>query len=87
MGADDADRDRGIAQILGEEPTPEFACQVAETCRMLLDRLDDEELKKVALYKMEGYSNEEIARAMDCVVRTIERKLARIREKWESEQG
>ena len=86
MRGDDADQERGIAQILGEEPTPEFACQVAETCRQLLDRLDDEDLKTVALYKMEGYSNEEVAEAMDCAVRTIERKLARIREKWEREK-
>jgi RNA polymerase sigma factor (sigma-70 family) len=86
MRGDEGDRERGIAQILGEEPTPEFAAQVAETCRQLLDRLEDEDLKKVALYKMEGYSNEEIAEAMDCVVRTVERKLARIREHWESER-
>jgi len=80
----DADeKDAGIAKILGEEPTPDFACQVAETCRRLLDRLDNEDLKRIALYKMQGYSNEEIAQAMDCVMRTVERKLARIREKWE----
>lgn len=82
----DSGQPRGIAQILGEEPTPEFACQVAETCRQLLDRLESEDLKTVALYRMEGYSNEEIARAMDCVVRTVERKLARIRERWELEK-
>ncbi|MHC4400974.1 MAG: ECF-type sigma factor [Planctomycetota bacterium] len=82
----------GIAQILGEEPTPEFACQVAETCSRLLDQLDDEDLKRIATYKIEGYSNEEIAEQMDCVVRTVERKLARIREAWgyereESQEG
>lgn len=81
----DAEKEAGIAKILGEEPTPEFACQVAETCGRLLDRLGSEELKRVALYKMEGYSNEEIAQAMGCVMRTVERKLARIREKWECE--
>ena len=82
LAQSDADKEAGIAKILGEEPTPEFACQVAETCGRLLDRLGNEELKRVALYKMEGYSNEEIAQAMDCVMRTVERKLARIREKW-----
>lgn len=77
------ENEAGIGKVLGEEPTPEFACQVAETCTELLDRLDDEELKTIALYKMEGYSNQEIAEELDCVMRTVERKLARIREKWE----
>lgn len=82
----DPEEEGGIAQILGEEPTPEFACQVAETCGQLLDRLGEEDLKTIALYKMEGYSNEEIAQTLDCAVRTVERKLARIREQWELEK-
>jgi len=82
LGGND-DKEGGIGKVLGEEPTPEFACQVAETCTELLDRLDDEELKTIALFKMEGYSNQEIAEELDCVMRTVERKLARIREKWE----
>ena len=76
----------GISQIISEEPTPEFACQVAETCGLMLERLGDEELKTVALYKMQGYSNEEISEELDCAVRTVERKLARIRQLWESGQ-
>ncbi|HID76787.1 MAG TPA: RNA polymerase subunit sigma-70 [Planctomycetaceae bacterium] len=81
------ERQGGIGQVLGEEPDPEFACQVAETLRRLLDRLDNDDLRKVALLKMEGYTNEEVAKLMDCVERTVERKLARIREAWEEEQG
>jgi RNA polymerase sigma factor (sigma-70 family) len=80
---DEMEAEGGIARILGEQPTPELACQLAETCRGLLDRLPDQDLKKIVLYKMEGYTNEEVAKAMDCVERTIERKLARIREMWE----
>jgi DNA-directed RNA polymerase specialized sigma24 family protein len=66
-------------QIVGREPTPEFAAQVAEECQRLLAALDDPELRSVALWKMEGYTNEEIAEGLACVPRTVERKLKLIR--------
>ena len=39
-------RDDGIASVLGTEPTPELAAMVADDCRALLDRLEDEKLRK-----------------------------------------
>jgi hypothetical protein len=36
---------------------------------------------------MEGYTNEEIAKKLDCVPRTVERKLAVIRGRWEKENA
>jgi DNA-directed RNA polymerase specialized sigma24 family protein len=74
---------RGLEQVMGEEPTPALACMLAENCRNLLDQLDDESLRSVALFKMEGYSNEQIARELRVTVRTVERKLRRIRARWE----
>jgi DNA-directed RNA polymerase specialized sigma24 family protein len=53
---------------------------------MLLARLQDETLKAIAVYKMEGYSNKDIAEKLGCVERTVERKLARIRQIWEREK-
>ena len=38
-----------------------------------------------ALYKLEGYTNEESARLLDCAPRTVERKLARVRQCWAPE--
>ncbi len=75
----------GIEQVLGREPTPELAALVAENCNQLLDALEDDTLKQVALLKLESYTNEEIAEQLHCVPRTIERKLERIREKWSQE--
>jgi RNA polymerase sigma factor (sigma-70 family) len=74
---------RGIEAVLGEEPTPELAADVSEQVELLLRELDDESLKTVTLLKLEGYTNVEIASKLDCAVTTIERKLARIRKKWE----
>src|SRR5262245_43189299 len=43
-----------LDRIVGREPTPEFAAMVAEQSRQLLDRLEDESLRRIALWKMEG---------------------------------
>jgi len=65
--------------IVGPEPTPEFAAEVAEEYRRLLAALADRELESVALWKMEGYTNAEIAGRLGCAPRTVERKLQVIR--------
>jgi DNA-directed RNA polymerase specialized sigma24 family protein len=70
--------------VVGREPTPEFAAQVADECRHLLGRLADADLEKVAVAKMEGYSNGEIAERFGCAARTIERKLQLIRDIWQA---
>jgi DNA-directed RNA polymerase specialized sigma24 family protein len=68
-----------LDQVVGREPTPEFAAQVAEECQRLLDGLDDPELRQIALWKMEGDTNEDIAARLGVVLRTVERKLHLIR--------
>ncbi|HEX5273343.1 MAG TPA: ECF-type sigma factor [Gemmataceae bacterium] len=73
----------GLEQVVGSEPTPEFAAQMAEECQRLLGQLSAGDLREVAVMKMEGYSNEEIAAKLGCVPRTIERKVALIRSLWE----
>jgi len=78
-------REAPLEQIEGPEPTPAFAAQVAEECRQLLERLDSPELRSVALLKVEGYGNEEIAARLGCGVRTVERRLRLIRSIWEQE--
>ena len=62
-----ADEEPLLAQVIGQEPTPEFAAQVTEECRRLLDQLGEGELRSIALWKMEGYTSEEIAARLGCV--------------------
>lgn len=69
---------------IGAEPTPAFAAEVADQCRALLDRLGDANLRRVALWKLEGYTNAEIAGLLDRSVATVELKLKLIRLKWEA---
>jgi DNA-directed RNA polymerase specialized sigma24 family protein len=72
-------------QVLDPEPTPELAVQMADECRRLLDRLGDETLRAVAVGKMRGDTNAEIAARLGCVEQTVERKLKRIRSLWSQE--
>src|SRR5262245_22647587 len=74
-----ADGGPGLSAVVGAEPTPSFAAQVAEECRRLLDRLGDDELRAVALLKMEGYTNAEVADKLGRSLATVERKLKLIR--------
>jgi DNA-directed RNA polymerase specialized sigma24 family protein len=74
-----------LAQVVGNEPTPEFAAMVTDEYRRLFGGLADESLRVVALLKLEGHSNEEIARSLDCGLRTVERKLEVIRKRWTAE--
>jgi DNA-directed RNA polymerase specialized sigma24 family protein len=78
-------RSAALDQVAGREPTPDLAVEMVEQCRQLLDALDDDELESIALWKMEGYTNDEIAARLDCAPRTIERKLRLIRCIWEKE--
>lgn len=72
-----------FTDLVGREPDPGIAAEVAEQCQRLLRLLPDEGLRRVALWKLEGYTNEEIARKLDRSVVTVERKLRRIRQLWQ----
>ena len=72
---------RGIQDVAGAEPTPEFAAMVAEQSEMLLSQLDEIQ-RRVATLKMAGYQNSEIAESLEVSISTVERKLSLIRDVW-----
>jgi DNA-directed RNA polymerase specialized sigma24 family protein len=74
-----------VEQAAAAGPTPELAAQMLEECRRLLGLLGDARLQAVAQWKLEGYTNEEIASKLGCAPRTVERKLDLIRRSWERE--
>ncbi|MHC4176455.1 MAG: ECF-type sigma factor [Planctomycetota bacterium] len=75
----------GPAGIIDDSPSPEFAAMMADECRRLLELLGDPQLRAIALTKMEGYDNQEIARQLNCSLRTVERRLKLIRDRWRQE--
>jgi RNA polymerase sigma factor (sigma-70 family) len=72
----------GIEQVVGAEPTPELAAQAADELQRLLGVLPKEEVRAVALLKLEGYTNAEIADRLGCAEVTVERRLSLIRSLW-----
>lgn len=71
----------GMAQLPDTAPTPLLEAMVADECRRLLGLLKPE-LQQIALLKLDGYSNQEIAKCQACSVATVERRLKLIREIW-----
>jgi DNA-directed RNA polymerase specialized sigma24 family protein len=72
----------GIDQVVGAEPTPQLDAQVADEVQRLLGLLPTDEVRSVALSKLEGYTNAEIADRLGCAEATVERRLNLIRSLW-----
>ncbi len=69
----------GFDALEGDDPTPEEAAILAEEVENLLGRLRDPRLRQVAVWKLEGYTNAEIAERQGCSLPTVERRLTIIR--------
>ncbi len=82
-----SEEDSPLDGVMAREPDPAFAAQVAEECERLLGRLADDGLRAIALKKMEGFTNEEIAAAVGTSLATVERRLRLIRREWEQVEG
>jgi DNA-directed RNA polymerase specialized sigma24 family protein len=76
-----------LAGLAAEGPSPAVVAEVTEECARLLGLLGDGQLRQVAIWKMEGYTNEEIAGMLDRSVPTVERRLAAIRSIWKGGAG
>ncbi|MBT6156243.1 MAG: FHA domain-containing protein [Planctomycetaceae bacterium] len=74
----------GFDQLTGDDPTAEYIAMMAEETSNYLSLLEDENMQQIALWKLEGYTNQEIAEMMSLNVRTIERRLQAIRQCWSS---
>jgi RNA polymerase sigma factor (sigma-70 family) len=74
---------RSLAEPLeSRRPTPEEAAIMAEEMDHLLGLLPAD-IRPIAVWKFEGYTNEEIAEKLGYTLRTVERKVRLIRERWE----
>jgi RNA polymerase sigma factor (sigma-70 family) len=79
---DSADQRRRLEDLAAQLPAQEFDL----TCEELLALLD-EELRQIALLRLMGYRNREIAEKLDCTERKVERKLHLVRLKWDGQFG
>jgi RNA polymerase sigma factor (sigma-70 family) len=81
----EADDVETLQKVLGQEPSPELAAQVVEQYEILLNKLGDDSLRQIAVLKLEGFTNGEIAAKLSCSRRTVIRKLDTIRLIWSKE--
>jgi RNA polymerase sigma factor (sigma-70 family) len=79
------DSDHILSQYFSKEPSPEFSTLAKEECRRLLDLLPKQELRVVAILKVDGHTNEEVAEILGCSRRSIQRRLNLIRDIWVNE--
>ena len=77
--------DEAVFEVIGNDPSPEMVLMMAESFERLLGHLGDGQLREIAVGKLEGFSNGELAERLDCSERTIERRLHLIREKCQQE--
>jgi RNA polymerase sigma factor (sigma-70 family) len=81
-GGDSSNASWELAQMDAAGPSPAEAALLNEALEWRLESLADSELRQIALWRLEGYSNREIAEQLECTERSVERKLERIRSKW-----
>jgi len=81
-GAVRGDSALGGAERADGEPGPDEAAAVRDQLGRLLAGLKDDELRTIALARLEGRPNAEIAGLIGRSVVTVERRLNLIRETW-----
>jgi hypothetical protein len=85
LGTGGEDRDHTAIGLLRDtQPTAEEALRLSEEVQARLAQLGDETLRNIARWKLAGFTDQEIAAPdkLNCAVRTVERKTARIRDLW-----
>jgi DNA-directed RNA polymerase specialized sigma24 family protein len=71
--------DELLDQVVGSEPSPELAAEVADQIRRLLLALPNGSGRTIALKKLEGRTNAELAGDLGCSTKNVEYKLRNIR--------
>jgi RNA polymerase sigma factor (sigma-70 family) len=74
-----------LNDLVSSNPTPDFVVALEEESKRLLDKLRNDQLRRIAVLRIEGYSVVEIAPKMNIGQRAVERKLQLIREAWKRE--
>ena len=72
----------GIQRVAAKDPCPATLAELKEEFDRLLAALGDETLQKIAIWSMDGYTNQEIATLIGRSLASVDRKLKRIRDKW-----
>lgn len=72
----------GIGGVSGDLGPPDLRAELEEACSTLLDQLADDQLRQIAVMRMDGYLVDEIAKELELSKRAVERRLQLIRQTW-----
>lgn len=72
------------AQLVAPEPGPELFAIMDEHLQRLMDHLEDDTLRTIAIARLEGCRKTEIAERLNVSQTTIARKLKLIQDCWQS---
>lgn len=84
-GGRDEDRQAGVDALIDSALTPDYVVVFNDTLRHLLSMLPDESQRLVAIHKIAGLTNAEVAEVMKISLRTVERKFSVIQRLWKRE--
>ncbi|MCA9192046.1 MAG: hypothetical protein KDB03_09795 [Planctomycetales bacterium] len=79
------DDNHQVIEAIGNEPSPEMVLMMQESVDQLFSHLGVGQLRDLAVAKLEGFTNAQLANRFTCSERTIERRLNLIREKCQQE--
>jgi RNA polymerase sigma factor (sigma-70 family) len=79
------DGELGLEQVPDQRISGAQRIMLEEERKHLFEELEDETLRQVATWKIEGFTNDEIAKRLGVCTRTVERKLKLIRKIWSHE--
>lgn len=71
-----------LEDFISNDPTPELLATLAEQHQQLLKSLRDDNLRRIANYKIQGYTNQEISNKLNVSLRTVQRKINVIQQTW-----
>lgn len=82
FGGDDSTGATGFASVPDDALPPDLVVMAEEETKALMRYLEDDQLASIAVARMEGFSNREIADLLECSSSTVERSVRLIRKKW-----
>jgi DNA-directed RNA polymerase specialized sigma24 family protein len=74
--------ERSLAEILAGDPTPDTLAELNEELHYRLSLLTGEMLRDIAILRLHGFTNREIAQRIGVAERTVRRKIYCIRREW-----
>jgi DNA-directed RNA polymerase specialized sigma24 family protein len=72
----------GIGDVSGDAVPADLAVELEDACNALLDQLADDQLRQIAVMRMDGFLVDEIAERLGLSKRGTERRLQLIRRTW-----